>query len=645
MQTPADILSKDGSLSELIEDYAVRDQQIEMAEAIADALHNKESLVCEAGTGTGKTFAYLIPTLQSGMKTIISTGTKHLQDQLFQRDLKIIQQAVGIPVNVALLKGRGNYLCLEHLRIAEQDNRMLDKASLAQLRDVKEWSQQTNSGDLAELTNLPENAAVRTYITSTTDNCLGQNCDFYNNCFVFRARRQAIEADVTIVNHHLLLADMALREQGYGELLPVADVVIFDEAHQLPDLVSQFFSVSLTSHQYFDLLRDCKAAYFDEAADLPKFLELLDTMETAIRQLRLAFGRDGKRIAWHQIKDDETVKAALSVLMERSHDVHHVLDGFANRGKKLDACFKRLSNMMNLLDSFMEPDRTGAILWLEIRGQGFLLHQTPLDIAQAFQERMSEYECQCIYTSATLTVNNSFDHFSHRLGINETKEKIWSSPFDFMKQALLYLPTEMPDPRDEGYTERVVEAAIPVLNLTRGRAFFLFTSHRALKLAAESIASKIDYPIFVQGQAPRTELLDSFRRTKHAVLLGTQSFWEGVDVKGQALSCVIIDKLPFAAPDDPVLQARMKRLEEEGGKPFMEHQLPEAVIVLKQGVGRLIRDSRDYGVLMICDPRLTTKSYGKLFLKSLPQMNRTNSLVEVKTFFDQFEENQEKVKF
>jgi ATP-dependent DNA helicase DinG len=641
MLTPSEILAADGPLAELIPDYRVRPQQRAMAEAVAAAMREGHTLVCEAGTGTGKTFAYLIPALQSGQRIIISTGTKHLQDQLFHRDVKIIRQALGVPVNITLLKGRANYLCLHRLHLAENDRLRLHDHGPGGLHAVRQWSQQTGSGDMNELTALPEGSALRSLLTSTRENCLGQECDRYSDCFVFRARQRAAEADVVIVNHHLLLADLALKEQGYGELLPAADVVIFDEAHQLPDLASQFFSTTLSSHQYLELVRDCKAAYFEEAADLPEFLPLVDGMENAVRRLRLAFGREERRSAWHRVREAGPVQEELQSLMGRSHDVHQALEEFANRGRQLDHCLKRLDALMDHLDAFLEPAAAEEeVQWLESRGGGFLLHSTPLDIADTFQARLREYDCQCIFTSATLTVNSRFDHFVHQLGLEQAECQYWSSPFDFSRQALLYLPQGLPDPRAEGYTEAVVEAALPVLELARGRAFLLFTSHRALGVAAELVRSRIDFPVLVQGEAPRTELLDAFRRTPNAVLLGTQSFWEGVDVKGQALSCVIIDKLPFASPDDPVLQARLKKLEERGGRPFVDYQVPAAVITLKQGVGRLIRDSADYGVMMICDPRLKTRSYGSIFLKSLPDMPLTQNLSEVRDFFNRFEKGE-----
>ena len=637
MLTPSEILGRDGPLAATIPDYGERPQQMAMAEAVADAIAQGRTLVCEAGTGTGKTFAYLVPALQSGCKVVISTGTKHLQDQLFHRDVDTVRRALGVSVNVSLLKGRANYLCLQRLRLAENDRLRPDGNGPAHLLTVRQWSRRTGSGDMNELAALPEGSSLRALVTSTTENCLGQDCNDFSNCFVFKARQRAAGADVVIVNHHLLLADLALRERGYGELLPAADVIIFDEAHQLPDLASQFFSTTLSSHQYLELARDCKAAYFAEAADLPEFLTLVDNMEQALRRLRLALDREDRRAAWHAVREEEAVAGELRALMERSHDVHQLLDEFAARGKQLDQCLKRLSGLMNLLDAFMESGGDAEVQWLEIRGGGFLLHSTPLDIAGTFQSRLAEYDCQCIYTSATLTVGGRFDHFTRQLGLEQADCHAWSSPFDFRSQALLYLPVEMPDPRSDGYTTAVLEAALPVLELTRGRAFLLFTSHRALGDAAQLIQGRIDFPVLVQGQAPRTELLESFRRTPHAVLLGTQSFWEGVDVKGQALSCVIIDKLPFAAPDDPVLQARLQKIEEQGGRPFVDVQVPEAVITLKQGVGRLIRDAADYGVLMICDPRLKSRSYGRIFLKSLPDMPHTNSLADVRAFFARFE--------
>ncbi len=638
MQTPADILDEHGAIADLVPGFTVRPQQVEMAEAIREAIDNGESLICEAGTGTGKTFAYLVPALQSGYKVIISTGTRHLQDQLFTRDLPLVRKAVGRPLNVALLKGRANYLCLYRMKLAETDSRRLDRQGRSFLFDIRDWSQRTESGDLAELTHIPEDAPVRTACISTVDNCLGQECEFYDDCFVFRARRRAAEADLAVVNHHLFLADMMLKEAGYGELLPSAEVVVFDEAHQLPELASQFFSETLSGRQLLELVADTRTAYFEEAADLPGFAEMLDQCEKAVRDLRLSIPGKDHRVAWSELKDTAQVSGAISALLEKMAGVHRVLEDFAGRGKALDNCHKRVVALSAFVEQFGETEDSDHIRWLELRGNGFLLHRTPLDIAAVFRARMSEYDCLSIFTSATLSVSRRFDHFSARLGLEEVDARCWDSPFDFENQSRLYLPPGLPDPGTPRYTERVVEKALPLLRLTRGRAFFLFTSYRALHQAAELIGGTLDYPLLVQGDAPRTELLETFRTTAHAVLLGTSSFWEGVDVRGQALSCVIIDKLPFAAPDDPVMRARMKRMEEQGRNPFREYQVPEAVLALKQGIGRLLRDKSDYGVLMIGDPRLSTRNYGTTFLNSLPQMPHTRELSDIEAFFRRQEE-------
>ncbi len=637
MQSAEDILAIDGPLAGLIDGFSSRPQQIELAQAIEQAFAESSSLICEAGTGTGKTFAYLVPALLSGAKVIISTGTKHLQDQLYQRDLPLVHQAIGRAVQLALLKGRSNYLCAHALKITETENRYIDNKTLSQLHDIRQWSQHTQHGDLDELGHIPDSASVRSYVTSTTENCLGQECDYFEGCHLFAARRKANDADIVIVNHHLFFADLALREHGYGELLPTADMVIFDEAHQLPDLASMFFSQTLSSRQFFDLIQDARAAYYEEAADLPEFLPLLDKVDKSVRDLRLQFGNNEQRFDWQAVSDKSEVRSALAALTESGHSVHTALEDFAGRGKLLDNCFKRTENLLDMLESFDDSSAREHIRWLETRGSGFLLHRTPLNIAQAFQARLREYACELIYTSATLSVNGSFSHFAGQLGLESVKTAIWDSPFDFQSQALLYLPSGLPDPRESAYTEKMIEQVMPVLSLTRGRAFILFTSHRALKIATDLVRAKTDYPVFVQGEAPRTELLESFRSTEHAVLLGTSSFWEGVDVKGQSLSCVIIDKLPFSSPGDPVLKARMKLLEEQGRNPFMEYQVPEAVIALKQGIGRLLRDKDDYGLLMICDPRLKTKSYGRVFIKSLPAMVQTSELGDVEVFFENFE--------
>ena len=627
------MFSKQGAIARQLPDYAVRDQQLELATAIARAMTNDESLICEAGTGTGKTFAYLVPAIMAGKKVIISTGTKHLQDQLFYKDLPVVTRALGLPVNIALLKGRSNYLCKFHLVEYEKNHRAMPVQLQDSLISIKHWAAQTATGDLTELADLPENSPVQAAITSTAENCLGQDCEFYDECFVLKARRNANEADLVIVNHHLLMADLALRDTGFGEVLPKASFIIFDEAHQLPELAADFFGNTVSSRQLLELINDTRAAYLSDANDVPGFAEIPDALQTGLQKLRLVLGKNDRRSAWLEVSVDKNISGAFGVLYGKLSALESALDKLSSRSKSLENCWKRSGNLLGMLKDFKERDNVEYIQWLETRGHGFLLHQTPLDISKIFQQRLSQHECQCIYTSATLAVGDDFSHFAGQLGLNEIESQTWPSPFDYQKQALLYLPDNMPVPGDPVYTAEVVKAALPVIQASQGHTFLLFTSHRALREATDLIMSKINYPILVQGDAPRTELLETFRRTKHAVLLGTSSFWEGVDVKGQALSSVIIDKLPFASPDDPVFQARAAKMQEQGINPFMDYQLPQAIIVLKQGVGRLIRDMNDYGVLMICDPRLRTKSYGKKFLNSLPKMNISRDIQDVESFY------------
>ncbi|TDJ17472.1 MAG: ATP-dependent DNA helicase [Gammaproteobacteria bacterium] len=628
-----DILSETGPFADCLDGFTVRPQQQQLAQTIAEVLSNDDSLVCEAGTGTGKTFAYLVPVLLSGKRVIISTGTKHLQDQLYYKDLPIVRKALNVPVVTALLKGRANYLCLHRLEYGDENFSYISKEDLSELPMIKQWATQTDKGDLAELTNLPEDAAIRSRIVSSAENCLGQDCSFYDDCFVFKARRKANEAEVIIVNHHLLLADLALRESGFGEVLPKADTIIFDEAHQLPDLASDFFSQTLSSRQFTELFNDTTVAYLTDASDMEEVQDEIRESQTSLRKLRLSFGRKERRSAWNEVFADKEIKEALQDFLDHLITLEKYMDILAERSKSLENCWRRCNNMIEMLQTFMERETEELIQWLETRGQGFLLHQTPLDISAIFQARLAEHGCNCIYTSATLSVAGDFTHFTDQLGLSQTNAQSWSSPFDYQKQALLYLPQGMPEPGESIYTEAVINMALPVIEASQGHAFLLFTSHRAMNEAYRLLAGRIDYPLLRQGDAPRSELLQSFRITKHAVLLGTNSFWEGVDVRGKALSCVIIDKLPFAPPDDPVFRARAAKMQENGQNPFMTYQVPKAVINLKQGVGRLIRDANDYGVLMICDPRLISKAYGKVFLNSLPNMRRSTELADVDEFF------------
>jgi len=632
--SPALALAGDGPFSRILPDFRARPQQQQIAQEIADVIDGAGTLVCEAGTGTGKTFAYLTPAVLSGSKVIISTGTRNLQEQLYHRDLPLVQRALGVPVRTTLLKGRANYLCLYRLDRSGSQASLFDDETTSALSEIRAWAGRTRTGDISELATLAEDAPVWRSVTSTVDNCLGQDCPRYRDCHVLEARRAAIAADIVVVNHHLFFADMALREEGFGELLPGADAVILDEAHQLPDLAARFFGVQLSSAQLAELARDAAAAARAEAPDTPALVDTAAALEEALRGTRRALGAGTGRVAWERLAARAPVQDALERLHQALHALNRALSAVAERGRELAATQRRareLGERLALLGETPDPER---VAWLDLHARGFTWHLTPLEVGETFAARMSAQRCAWVFTSGTLSVDGRFDHFAARLGLAERRERLWSSPFDFPRQALLYVPRGMPVPASPEYGRAVLEASVPVLEASGGRAFMLFTSHRALEACAAELPSRVPYPLLVQGTAARAELLRRFRETPHAVLLGTSSFWEGVDVRGEALSCVIIDKLPFAAPDDPILRARLEALRERGVDPFREYQLPQAVIALKQGAGRLIRDARDRGVLTVCDPRLYTRGYGRTFLESLPPMARTRDLDEVRRFFE-----------
>jgi ATP-dependent DNA helicase DinG len=637
------IFAAQGLLARHVPGFAPRAAQHEMAEAIAETLDGYGVLITEAGTGTGKTFAYLVPALLSGKKVIISTGTKNLQDQLFHRDLPTVQQALGVPARTALLKGRANYLCLHRLKLYEQRIRTPEQAAL--LARLNGWADRSETGDTTEMRDIPEGAPVWSLVTSSADTCLGQDCPSLSDCFVLRARRQAQECDILVVNHYLLCADMALRGDGLGELLPGANAVVVDEAHQLPEIATRFFGVSLSSGQLMELSRDTVAEHAREAGDMPDLVKTALRLEQAVESLHLAFG-EPQRAAWEDIVEQPAVRTAVEALKDRLHQLRQQLEPAAVRGKGLENCWRRsqeigarLALILNVEEQAQDyedvPDAAGRIRWVEVRTRSFTVHVTPLDVSVPLHVYIYERKCAWVFTSATLAVGDSFDHFTMRLGLNDPVTRRWESPFDFPRQALLYIPQGMPDPNAQEYPEALVRTALPVLQASDGRAFLLFTSHRALLDCARRLEGQLDYPLLVQGSAPRNALLERFRQLGNAVLLGTSSFWEGVDVRGEALSLVIIDRLPFAAPSDPVLRAHIDMLRYQGADPFAVYQLPNAVITLKQGAGRLIRDHRDRGVLMLCDPRLVSRIYGRIFLNSLPAMRLTRELVDVERFFSE----------
>ncbi|MES2917348.1 MAG: ATP-dependent DNA helicase [Pseudomonadota bacterium] len=627
------ILGAQGRLAGHLPGFRSRDAQLAMADAVAEALAERRILMVEAGTGTGKTYAYLAPALLSGEKVIVSTGTRNLQDQLFHRDLPTILGALGVNVRTALLKGRANYLCPYRLQIHQDDGRFESKQTVHELQKVAEWALTTKSGDIGELADLPEDASVWPLVTSTADNCLGQDCPLLDECPLMRARQRASEADLVVVNHHLFFADIAIREEGFGELLPDASAVIFDEAHQLPEIASMFFGETLSSRQLHDLSQDAVSEMLQSAGEMRSILDAATALDNRVADMRLALGDDSRKGIWSEVSGLEAMAPAILAVKKALGELSNALNAASGRSKGMENCHRRAEELAAAFAKLTGPTPPDQVHWFETFRKGFVIQWTPLDVAKPFRDVVASRKSAWVFTSATLAVHDDFKHFAVQLGLDDLTSLQLPSPFAYEQQALFYVPRGLPDTSDRGYTQAVLEAALPVLEASRGRAFVLFTSHRALKEATEWLRGRIEYPILVQGSMAKGELLRRFREHGNAVLLATGSFWEGVDVRGEALSCVIIDKLPFASPGDPVVSARIDAYKARGRNPFMTYQLPGAIIAMKQGAGRLIRDEADTGVLVVCDPRLVGKPYGALFLKSLPPMRRTRALAEVRDFF------------
>lgn len=629
----SDLLGEFGPFAQLIDGFQPRPQQQAMLQAVLEALKTQATAVIEAGTGVGKTFAYLAPALLCDERVIISTGSKTLQDQLYHKDLPLVRKALKSSSKTALLKGRANYLCLHRLKITQSEGRLPDKKSVVWLRRIGDWSGLTRTGDAAELSAVPRDAEIWQRVTSTTENCIGAECSDYQECFVVKARRAAQEADIVVVNHHLFFADLAIKEEGFGELLPLANVVVLDEAHQLPEIASSFFSDTFSSRKLQDWKRDTLLEVLANASDMPDLRDQLDVLEKAVLDLRLAMDTPGQRAPWARICHKPAIVEHVGLLTASMEQLAVLLELASSRSKGLQACYERLLEQQACLQRLQNPP-ADTVQWFETFTRGFALTSTPLDVAVPFKKCMAELPCSWVMTSATLAVGQSFEHFNQRMGLDNATTLQLDSPFDYWRNALLYLPSRLPEPQDSGFISALVDAAVPVIEACGGRTFMLFTSYRALNEAAELLQDRIDFPLLIQGESTPRDMIDRFRELGNAVLLGTASFWEGVDVRGDALSCVIIDKLPFAAPTDPVMEARLESIRQRGGNPFGEYQIPQAVITLKQGVGRLIRDQTDRGVLMICDTRLRTRSYGKVFLDSLPRMPRTQKLEIVERFFE-----------
>jgi ATP-dependent DNA helicase DinG len=628
----AQLLSKNGALKEHLSGFSERLEQQMMAEEVTNAIDAKEVLICEAGTGTGKTLGYLAPIFLSSKKSIVSTATKALQDQLYHKDIPVLNSSVSSEKSVALLKGRQNYLCIHRMNKSFGDPR-IDATNQRLLSGTSKWAEQTVTGDLDELKILEDGSNLRPFITSTADNCLGADCPTFNDCHVVRARKEATAADVVVVNHHLLFADIKLKESGFAELLPDADIVVLDEAHKVPDVASLFFSRSISARQISMFCQDCKQAVQKEAPDMLTLISDLEMLEHCPYSLRANIKSKSSRLTWESQKLNSAINQKIEDVGDLLKKVGDQLEIAEERGIELANCYERAVNLKEKWTLFENDATPEHVHWIELASYNFTLFDTPINVAEEFSNLVENSGTSWIMTSATLAVKGDFSYFKNYLGLQTAKECFLESPFDYKDQALLYLPGLETSPNDFEYEKDLVEAALPVLEASKGRAFFLFTSYRSLNIAASILRGYGHYPLLVQGEAPRNQILKSYQSTPNSILLGTSSFWEGIDVRGQQLSVVIIDKLPFMPPTDPVIEARITHLTEKGENAFEKIQIPHAVTVLKQGAGRLIRDSSDRGVLMIGDNRIERRTYGEIFLHSLPPMRLTNDVEDVQIFF------------
>ncbi len=656
------IFGPDGLIAKHHPDYEYRPGQVAMANAVADALSGNNHLLVEAGTGTGKTLAYLVPAIATGKRVIISTGTKNLQEQLFYKDIPFLQSIIPKPFKATYLKGRSNYLCLQKLQRAEMSPVLEGLDEVDYFDEVRRWAYESGTGDRAELATLPDNIGFWRHIDARSESCIGSKCPNFEPCFITKARQASLEADIVIVNHHLFFADLALRGREYGQVLPDYSAVIFDEAHQIEDIASQYFGNQVSGYQIEDLVRDASRLMIQDVAAAMEVTKAGARVTRFADQFWVCFlGTDREASIPVTLRGDGrfAIRQAMFVRKNRSGEFESTPIGerFTNLKNALerlksalavikdppsemDAVTRRLDQILFDLEFIILGDDRNFIYWCERRGRGVFLQATPIDVSGLLNDKLFNVPAEVegriesvVMTSATLTSNNSFEFIKERLGVEKSDELIAESNFDYQQQALLYLPTDLPDPRDANFTNLAAAEIVKILKATRGRAFVLCTSNSSMGMLRDLVAEEVDFPIFKQGDGSRSGLLDAFRQTPNSVLFATSSFWQGIDVRGEALSCVIIDKLPFAVPSDPVVAARQRFIDDTGGSSFSDYSVPSAIIALKQGLGRLIRSATDRGVLCVLDPRLTTKAYGKTFLNSLPPCKITHQISDVENFF------------
>ena len=627
-----EFFAQNGPLSTVLSGYQLRQQQLDLSVAIEQALVNKTALIAEAGTGTGKTFAYLVPAIQSQQKVIISTGTKNLQEQLFKRDLPLVKQLINKQKDTALLKGRSNYLCLHRIKLNETSQRGIEHETVLEFKMVQKWSVGTKTGDMSDLKGLKEDARVLPLVTSTIDNCLGKDCSYYDDCFLVKARQKAMQADVVIVNHHLFFADLALKEQGFGELIPAADAIIFDEAHLVPDIASEYFGENFSTRQLNDQLKDLVKLQKVNLKDANQLSEFAEKCQYAVSDLRMQFAHDSERGNWLHAMKRTPVAEQITLLLNFLDNLLEVGKIHDSRDKDLDALLEKINQSHECLRLFTFSDHKDVSLWFETTKYHLTLHLTPLSIAKQFAKVMDDRQASWVFTSATLAIDGEFTHFQKLMGLQGATSVCYDSPFDYQKQAMLCVPRYLPEPNSKDMKQALVDTAIALIASAKGRSFILFTSHYMMREVSGLVKELIDTPVYVQGERSKAAILEDYLADASSALFATGAFWEGVDVKGDDLLCVMIDKLPFASPDDPLLKARLDDCQKQGGSPFFDIQIPQAVIALKQGAGRLIRDFQDRGVLVICDNRLVTKPYASTFLASLPNMRKTRDLNAVQAF-------------
>ena len=653
------IFGPDGLIAKTHPEYEHRPGQIAMAEAVLRAFEEKRHLIVEAGTGTGKTLAYLVPAIAaacgSGARVVISTGTKNLQEQLMDKDIPFLQETLPARFRAAVMKGRNNYACLHRIKRAEEMPFLEGLEQIDQFDEVFRWAAQTDAGDRAELSNLPENLPFWRHIDARSDTCLGQKCPDFDPCFITRMRQRATDADVIVVNHHLFFADLALRNGAYGAVLPDYAAVILDEAHQIEDVASEYFGTGVSNYQIDDLLRDVSYLKVDEkesqkeltrvSARIQRFTDLFWISFHEGRGMEGRFTLTRRVVARVDNSRSDLDEAKPQINNSRHSDGYVALDNVLHRlettlailqAEEADAdnLLRRTRQLRFDLNFIVKAEDKQFVYWIERRGRGVFLRASPIDVSSFLQDRLFDKVPTVVLTSATLSSAGNFRFIRDRLGLDEGEEMIAESIFDFENQAVLYLPEKMPDPRSPQWGAAAAEEAIKIVNATHGRAFVLCTSFAGMHEMFERVASQIDYPCLVQGSAAKGELLKKFRATPNAVLFATSSFWQGVDVRGDQLSCVIIDKLPFAVPSDPIVAARQRHIEEQGGSSFYEYSVPQAIISLKQGLGRLIRSTTDRGVLAVLDPRLRTKMYGRTFLQSLPPCRVTSTISDLEAVFE-----------